>query len=108
MAAPTRMSPQELRGRLDTAGAPLVLDVREPEELALARFPGAVEIPMSQIVSRVDELGRDAEIVVLCHHGVRSAQVAAFLADQGFARVANLVGGIDAWSSLVDPRVPRY
>jgi rhodanese-related sulfurtransferase len=102
------MSPAELHQRLQSDTPPLVLDVREPWELALARLPMTVHIPMGQVPDRLDELDRDAEIVVMCHHGVRSRQVGAFLRQSGFARVINLTGGIDAWSADVDPDVIVY
>ncbi len=86
----------------------IVLDVREPEEIAIAPFPDALHIPMGDIPSRLTELDPDAEWVVVCHHGVRSAQVAMYLAHMGFARVSNLTGGIDAWSLAADPSTPRY
>jgi len=92
--------------------APLLLDVREPWEVALAaiRLPGvqAMNIPMGEIPSRLAELPPTQAIVCICHHGVRSLQVAAFLERQGFETVCNLAGGIDAWSMQVDPNVPRY
>jgi len=102
------ISPQDLKRRLDASGAPVVLDVREQEELALARFPGARHIPMNDVPARLGELDPSSEIVVVCHHGMRSAHVAQFLAQRGFARVTNLSGGIDAWSTQVDPSVARY
>jgi rhodanese-related sulfurtransferase len=105
---PSEITPVQLKQRLSGDTPPLVLDVREPEEIALARLDGATTIPMSDVPRRLGELPRDAEIVVMCHHGMRSAHVASFLADQGYARVANLSGGIDAWSLQVDPSVPRY
>jgi len=86
----------------------LVLDIREPWELALARLPMTVDIPMYQVPDRLDELDRGAEIVVMCHHGARSRQVGAFLQQNGFSRVINLTGGIDAWSSDVDSGVIVY
>jgi rhodanese-related sulfurtransferase len=104
----TEMTPRELADRLQGPGAPVVLDVREPEEVAIASLAGAVLIPMGDVPARSGELPGDAEIVVVCHHGVRSAHVAGFLASQGFTKVANLRGGIDAWSLDVDPSVPRY
>ncbi|MBC5798514.1 MAG: sulfurtransferase [Candidatus Eremiobacteraeota bacterium] len=88
--------------------APAVLDVREDEELALASFPDARHIPMDQIPARLNEVPTDRDIVVLCHSGGRSAVVAAYLRAHGFPRVANLRGGIDAWSQQIDPTVPRY
>jgi len=98
----------EVKRQLDS-GQPLVLlDVREPEELLLARLPGAVHIPMGDVPGRLHELDPDAGIVVFCHHGIRSASVAHFLAQRDFGNVVNLAGGIDAWSVHVDPSVPRY
>ena len=88
--------------------APLVVDVREPWEHEKARIDGATLIPMREIPARLSELPADRDIVVLCHHGARSAQVAAWLARNGLSRVHNLAGGIDAWSRTVDPAIPRY
>lgn len=104
----TQMRVEQLRDRLARGETPIILDVREPDETRLAPFAGALEIPMSEVPARVGELDPDSDIVVLCHHGIRSGRVAAFLDQQGFRHVANLTGGIDAWSLLVDPRVPRY
>jgi rhodanese-related sulfurtransferase len=92
---------------------PLLLDVREPWEVELAslRADGLVTInlPLSGIVQRIGELDPARPTVCLCHHGVRSAQVAAFLEQRhGFASVTNFTGGIDAWSVEVDASVPRY
>jgi rhodanese-related sulfurtransferase len=105
---PTQISPKDLAARLGGPGAPVVLDVREPEEIAIARIDGTLDIPMNDVPQRLAEIPRDADLVVMCHHGVRSAHVASFLADRGYERVANLAGGIDAWSLQVDPGVPRY
>jgi rhodanese-related sulfurtransferase len=103
-----QLDPRVLRDRLAAGELPTVLDVREPEEIRIARFPGAVEIPMAEVPNRFGELDRDDEIIVLCHHGVRSAHVAGYLAQQGFRRVRNLAGGIDAWALLVDSSLTRY
>ena len=90
------------------------LDVREPWEFELAHINNSVNVPMSTLAGRVDEVralqddAGDAPVVVICHHGVRSMQCAQFLAGQGLARLINLSGGIDAWSSRVDPAVPQY
>ncbi len=96
------------------AGA-LLLDVREPWEFELGRIDGSINVPMSALVGRVDEVRRLQEtaaqpkpIVVICHHGVRSMNCAQFLAGQGIDGLINLRGGIDAWSLGVDPTVPRY
>lgn len=103
------ITPQELKSRLATDGAkPVVLDVREPWEVNVVALPGAKHIPMAQVPLRLSELDRDAEIVVLCHHGVRSMQVAYFLERQGYKNLLNLRGGINAWAQEVDPRMPRY
>ncbi|MGZ3496029.1 MAG: rhodanese-like domain-containing protein [Vulcanimicrobiaceae bacterium] len=86
----------------------VLLDVREPYELELASIQGATSIPMGQIVERISELDRDAEIAVLCHHGGRSARVAQFLCAQGFSRVYNVDGGINEYALNVDPSIPTY
>ena len=80
----------ELQRQLESGRPPVLLDVREPEELVLARLPGALPIPMGEVPGRLHELDPDAEIVVFCHHGIRSANVAQFLAQRDFAHVANL------------------
>jgi len=98
----------ELARRLPTPDAPLVVDVREPWEIEIARLPGTMNIPMSEIPQRLAELPRDREIAVLCHVGGRSLRVAGFLAAQGFNTVVNVAGGIHAWSVEVDPGVPVY
>lgn len=102
-------TPQELNERLARPGpAPLLLDVREPWEYDIARIPGARLIPMSQIDAALDTLDAEQEIVVICHHGRRSQQVAQYLEANGFSQVANLSGGIEAWSLEIDPSLPRY
>jgi rhodanese-related sulfurtransferase len=108
MAEIGEIEPVELKARRERGDKVVVLDVREPEEIAIARFPDATHIPMGDIPSRLSELDPGAEWVVVCHHGVRSAQVAMYLARMGFERVSNLSGGIDAWSLTADPSTPRY
>ena len=111
-----QVRPSELDAWLQQQPAnPVLLDVREPWEVATAalRVPGstALDIPMNEIPARIGELTELAEqqsIVCICHHGARSAQVVAFLMRQGVTPVYNLAGGIDAWSTHVDPSVPRY
>jgi rhodanese-related sulfurtransferase len=102
----------QLRDFAATTPGVLLLDVREPWEVALARIdlPGLAQrhLPMGEIPTRLSDLDASQPVVCLCHHGVRSAQVVAFLARQGHEHAYNLEGGIDAWSVLVDPRVPRY
>lgn len=92
----------------DTRSAPFLLDVREPNEFAYCAIEGSVSMPMASVPVRVQELPKDADIVVICHHGGRSMQVAMFLARQGFERLYNLAGGVAQWASMVDPAMPRY
>ena len=87
---------------------PLLLDVRERPEASFASLPDAVLIPLGELPDRLDELDRDASIVVYCHHGVRSARALDLLDKAGFTRARHLTGGIDAWSVKVDPELPRY
>ena len=88
----------------------LLLDVREPDEYERARIDGARLLPLGEVESRLTELAdwKERPVVVHCHHGGRSAKACAILREAGFTQVANLVGGIDAWSLTVDPEVPRY
>jgi rhodanese-related sulfurtransferase len=86
----------------------ILLDVREPFEVAAAALPGALYIPMREIHARLDELDPQADIAVLCHHGGRSEHVARFLNASGFERVHNVDGGIEAYALRVDRSVPRY
>jgi len=90
----------------------LLLDVREPWEVAKAalRLDGAAAlfIPMNEVPQHLSEIDASQLIVCLCHHGMRSQQVVAFLSRQGYPSVYNLAGGIDAWSEAIDPAVPRY
>jgi rhodanese-related sulfurtransferase len=93
----------------DSARAkPLVLDVREPWEHEVCAIPDSKLLPMQEIPARWRELPADADIVVVCHHGMRSLQVAGFLKQSGLARVYNLSGGIAAWADQVDPDMPRH
>ena len=103
----TDISPQELKARLDRHDALVLLDVREDWETALCRLEHATHIPIEEIEFRTAELDQSDEIVVYCHHGVRSAAVANFLRQQGFKAV-NLAGGLDQWARAVDPRMKRY
>ena len=92
-----------------TEGADIVLlDVREGWEHALVRLPEAVHIPMGQLQSRLGELDPERPHVVYCHHGIRSLHAVMALAQHGFKSIRSLRGGIDRWSELVDPSLPRY
>jgi len=104
------LSPTELSQRLQSASPPRLLDVREPEEHAYCALPDSRLLPLSELIERLEELQdwRGEEIVVYCHHGVRSAHAIAYLRQAGFTRLWNLSGGIDRWSREVDPKVPLY
>ena len=105
-----QIAPAELAAwRADTSrAAPAVIDVREPWEYDRCRIEGAMLVPMREIPGRLAELPQDRDLVLVCHHGSRSAQVAAWLAQNGFSRLHNLAGGIDVWARVVDPAMPRY
>ncbi len=106
-----RELPNWLHGHAARAPA-VVLDVREPWELQTASIQSGdftlLSIPMGELTARLQELDPDRPIACLCHHGARSLRVANFLHGHGFAHVANLTGGINAWSSEVDATVPTY
>jgi rhodanese-related sulfurtransferase len=99
---------QELKARREAGTGPLVIDVRESWELGVASIPDVLHIPMGEIPARLTELDPHQEIVVMCRSGGRSTQVAQFLDRNGFGNVANLTGGILAWSRDVDPSVRAY
>jgi rhodanese-related sulfurtransferase len=103
--------PQEVQRRID-AGEPLVLiDVREPEEYAITRIEGAKLIPIRNVPANLQQLearADEATLIVFCHHGVRSLNVVHWLRAQGVPACQSMAGGIDAWSTLIDPSVPRY
>lgn len=109
---PFEVNPSEaaaiLRGA--PAGSVLLLDCRTPEEHATARIADAVLLPMQELPERIGELEawRNRRILVHCHHGVRSLRVTHWLREKGFDEVSSIHGGIDAWSTEVDPAVPRY
>ena len=86
----------------------LLLDVREPDEIATASIAWATAIPMGEVKLRLAELPTDKPIAVLCHSGGRSGRVTAFLNENGFPKAVNVAGGIDAWSESIDPSVPTY
>jgi rhodanese-related sulfurtransferase len=111
----TQIRPSELPQWLAAErehGEPIVLDVREPHELQMASVTAdgftLVSIPMGVIPPRLSELDPTRPVACLCHHGGRSMQVAMFLQSRGFDRVANIAGGIHAWSAEVDPTIARY
>jgi rhodanese-related sulfurtransferase len=101
------ISPLELKARLEARPAPDLLDVREDWEHALVTLPGARLIPIDELTGRLGELDPGREVVVYCHHGLRSAAAVAWLRRQQIPAV-NLAGGIDAWALEVEPGLPRY
>jgi rhodanese-related sulfurtransferase len=105
-----QINPPQLRAWLDDSArtAPVLLDVREAWELQRAALDGAVWMPMREVPARVAELDPAADIVVVCHHGVRSFYIARFLEQQGFGRVYNLSGGVEGWARQVDPSMQTY
>jgi rhodanese-related sulfurtransferase len=103
------ITPQAYAQLRQQPNAPLLLDVRESWEYDTASLPNSLLMPMGDVPSRAHtELDPDAPIVVMCHHGARSLNVAIWLRDQGFTHAQSLSGGIDAWSRTVDPEIPRY
>jgi adenylyltransferase/sulfurtransferase len=108
MAGVTQITVAGLKAKRDAGESFCLLDVREPWELALASIPGCLSIPLNEIPGRLAELDGNLEIIVMCKLGGRSQRAAEFLARQGFGRVANLQGGIDAWAREIDPSVPGY
>ena len=108
VAAPGELSARALAERLSAGETLDVIDVREPYEWEIARIPGARLIPLGALGQAIPALDRTREIVVYCHHGIRSARAAELLGAAGFQRVWNLAGGIERWSNDVDPRVPKY
>jgi len=107
---PLEIDCRTVKARLDMGDPLVLLDCREPNEYDFVRLDSARLVPMSELAERVGELDsiRDAEIVVYCHHGVRSRQVANWLRGQGFAHVQSLAGGIDRWAQEIDAALPRY
>ena len=103
------MTVEELKARLDAGTAPVVLDVREPHELGIAKYPmEVVHIPLGHLPARFGELPAGVEIVCACRSGGRSAQAVQFLRQRGYTQAVNLEGGILAWSARIDASVPRY
>jgi rhodanese-related sulfurtransferase len=107
MAEELEIDPQSLRKLLDAKQPFFFLDCREPEEYEIARIDGATLIPMSEIQRRLDEVPKTRPVVVYCHHGMRSMNVALWLRTNA-VEARSLAGGIDRWSEEIDPNVPRY
>jgi rhodanese-related sulfurtransferase len=106
----TQITPLQLQGWLNDASRdkPRLLDVREPWEFQICNLPDSVSIPMQTVPARLAELDPEVDTVVICHHGVRSYQVAVFLERAGFSRLHNLAGGVAAWARDVQTSMPVY
>jgi rhodanese-related sulfurtransferase len=103
------ITPAELNARLKAGEKLRLIDVREPDEWAIARLPLAELIPLSVFQQRaLTELSPNEPTVLYCHHGIRSARAQSYLKAQGYDNVLNLTGGIDAWATQVDPAMKRY
>ncbi len=103
-----QMTVNELAERMKNGTAPIVIDVREPDEYAFVHLDGAILKPLGGIYRWARELDKEQEYVMQCHTGARSFQAAYVLERMGFKQVANLAGGIDAWAAQIDPAMPRY
>lgn len=108
MEVPRAIEVEDLQGMLAAGEPPVILDVREPWEVDLSAIAGSIYIPLGLLPMRVGELPKDRPLVVLCHHGFRSAQATAWLRNQGFGSATNLTGGIDAWARRIDPSLKVY
>lgn len=104
------LTAQELNSWLNDGerNTPVLLDVREPWEFETCHIDGSVSMPMSTVPNNLKELDTEQPIICICHHGVRSMQVGMYLEQQGFPRVINLTGGVDAWARQVDSTMPTY
>ncbi len=102
-----RLSARQLAELLQSS-SPYLLDVREPWEFDICSIEGSINIPMSQIMMRAEEILENDEIVVICHHGIRSLQVASFLSSRSEATLINLDGGVDAWARDIDTAMAVY
>jgi rhodanese-related sulfurtransferase len=104
-----QMTVTELQQRLREPTRDFVIvDVREPWEAEVCALPDTILIPMGQIPGRIEEIDREQNVIVLCHHGIRSQQVAYYLQNAGFEKLFNLRGGIDAWAREIDPSMATY
>jgi rhodanese-related sulfurtransferase len=102
------IQPEDVKRMVDAGEQFTFLDCREPWEHQTAHIAGSTHIPMQDIPSRIQELDPDDHIVVICHHGVRSMNVAAWLRQQGYEKAQSVSGGIDRWSRVIDSKIPIY
>jgi rhodanese-related sulfurtransferase len=104
----TEISVSDLKKKHDAGEDFILLDVREPDELAVASIPWAMAMPMGDVPVRIAELPKDKPIAVMCHGGTRSGRVTKFLNENGYPNAVNVAGGIRDWSATIDPSVPDY
>ena len=103
-----QLDPKELKKRIDAGEDLILLDVREDWEHSRVKIPGAKHIPLGQLNRVLEDIHKEATVVVYCHHGARSLQACMAMKKAGYEKVQNLKGGIDAYSIHVDPSLPRY
>lgn len=111
MSASLEISVRDVKQLLDSGKTVHLVDVREPNEFAICKIEGAALIPMRTVPGELQEItakADEAPVIVFCHHGMRSLNVVNWLREQGVANCASMAGGIDAWSAIIDPSVPRY
>ena len=102
------ITPEQLKLRLEQGEQPVLLDVRDSWEFEICRIDGSQNIPMSEVPQQMSSLNKEAETIVICHHGMRSFQVGSYLENLGHTRIINLDGGIDLWAKTVDHDMPQY
>ena len=107
MAAPA-ITVEDLKAKRDRGEAVTLVDVREPHEWAICDLPDSMKIPLGTLPNRLTELPRDAEVVVFCRTGGRSANAVQFLRQRGYSKAFNLAGGINRWAEQIDPTMARY
>ena len=103
-----QITPADVKARMDRGEKLVLVDVREPWEYELCRIEGAKHVPLGSLAANVQELLGVNEVICYCHHGVRSLDAATWLRFQGIEKAKSLMGGIERWSTEVDPQVPRY
>lgn len=111
MNEPLEITPQELQRKREQNGTVAIIDVREPAEWAIAHLPGSELIPMQQVpaqLQKLEALSDDQSLAILCHHGVRSLNVALWLREHGVENCSSVSGGIDRWSREIDSSIPTY
>ena len=102
------ISAKELKIKLEAGEKPVLLDVREAWEFETCHIEGSINISMSNVQKMLDELDTADDTIVICHHGMRSFQVASYLEANGYVNISNLEGGVDAWAVSVDKDMPQY